>query len=149
MTLKRLMFGCMLGQALKCLTARWTPKAVYFRNAMRVKPSPRTKHIALAGDPQADAAPICLQNTYIPDSLVHQCFFFAVHAVPVLRRPNPGPGYGKRLARGGGADGSARRSLRRGGSPSTLAAPESGRERRLLAKARAAAHASRADHRST
>ena len=58
-TLKRLMFGCMLGQALKCLTARWTPKAVYFRNAMRVKPSPRTKHIALAGDlsvPQADAA---------------------------------------------------------------------------------------------
>ena len=78
-TLKRLMFGCMLGQALKCLTARWTPKAVYFRNAMRVKPSPRTKHIALAGDlsvPQADAAPICLQNTYIPDSLVHQSLKF-------------------------------------------------------------------------
>ena len=35
------LFGCMLGQAPKCLTARWTPKDVYFRNAMRVKPSPR------------------------------------------------------------------------------------------------------------
>ena len=32
------LFGCMLGQAPKCLTARWTPKDVYFRNAMRVKP---------------------------------------------------------------------------------------------------------------
>ena len=87
MTLKRLMFGCMLGQALKCLTARWTPKAVYFRNAMRVKPSPRTKHIALAGDPQADAAPICLQNTYIPDSLVHQCFFFCCSRGPSASAP--------------------------------------------------------------
>ena len=78
-TLKWLMFGCVLGQALKCLTARWTPKAVYFRNAMRVKPSPRTEHIALAGDlsvPQADAAPRCLPNTYIPDSLVHQSLKF-------------------------------------------------------------------------
>ena len=78
-TLKRLMFGCMLGQAPKCLTARWTPKDVYFRNAMRVKPSLRTKHIALAGDlsvPQVDAAPRCLQNTYIPDSLVHQSLKF-------------------------------------------------------------------------
>ena len=41
-TLTRLMFGCMLGWAPKCLTARWSPKDVYFRNAMRVKPSPRT-----------------------------------------------------------------------------------------------------------
>ena len=37
------MFGCMPGQAPKSLTARWTLKDVYFRNAMRVKPSPRTE----------------------------------------------------------------------------------------------------------
>ena len=42
---------------------------------------------------------------------------------------------------------SARKLPRSGGSPSTLAAPESGRERRLVAKARAAVKASRADHR--
>ena len=29
------------GRAPKCLTARWSPNDVYFRNAMRVKPSPR------------------------------------------------------------------------------------------------------------
>ena len=78
---------------------------------------------------------------------------FAVHAVPVLVARIQGQTtqacQGMRLARGGGADASARRSLRSGGSPSTLAAPESGRERRLVAKARTAAKASRADHRST
>ena len=42
-TLTRLMSGCMLGRAPKCLTARWSPKDVYFRNATRVKPSPRTR----------------------------------------------------------------------------------------------------------
>ena len=41
---------------------------------------------------------------------------------------------------------SARRSLRRGASPSTLAVAESGKERRLAAKDRATAKASSADH---
>ena len=40
-------------------------------------------------------------------------------------------------------------SLKGGRSPSTFAAPEGGRERRLVAKARAAAKASKADHQST
>ena len=75
---------------------------------------------------------------------------FAVSPVPVQvaqdQGQTTGACQGMRLARGGEADGSARRSLRSGGSPSTLAAPES-RERRLVAKARTAAKASRADHR--
>ena len=78
---------------------------------------------------------------------------FAVTAVPVQIAQDQGQTtwacQGMRLAKGGEADGSARRSLRSGGSPSTLSAPESGKERRLVAKARAAAKASRADHRST
>ena len=53
-----------------------------------------------------------------------------------------------RLARGGSRDDSARMSLSSGGSPSTLAVPRRGRERRLAAKARAAAKESRADQRA-
>ena len=53
-----------------------------------------------------------------------------------------------RLARGGSKDDSARMSLSSGGSPSTLVVPPRGRERRLAAKARAAAKESRADQRA-
>ena len=56
-------------------------------------------------------------------------------------------GYRGRLEMGGGSAESARRSLRRGASPSTLAVAASGKERRLAAKDRAAAKASSADHR--
>ena len=48
---------------------------------------------------------------------------FAVHAVPVLVAQIQGQATGVQKGRSGGADGWARRSLRRGGSPSTLAAP--------------------------
>ena len=58
---------------------------------------------------------------------------------PSAGRPKPGPDYagmsGHAASKRRRADASARRSLRSGGSPSTLAAPESGRERRLVAKA--------------
>ena len=55
------------------------------------------------------------------------------------------PVYSTRLARGAYSEESARTSLSSGESPSTLAVPDSGRERRLAAKERAAAMASSAD----
>ena len=48
---------------------------------------------------------------------------------------------------GGGSAESARRSLRRGASPWTLAVADGGKERKLAAKDRAAAKASSAGHR--
>ena len=42
---------------------------------------------------------------------------------------------------------SARRSVRRGGSPSTFAVPAKAKDRRLAAKERAAANDRSADHR--
>ena len=53
-----------------------------------------------------------------------------------------------RLSRGGSREDSARMSLSSGGSPSTLAVPPRGKERRLAAKARAAVKESGADHRA-
>ena len=54
----------------------------------------------------------------------------------------------RRLAMGGGMAESTRTSLRAGGSPSTLAAPPSGSDRRLAAKVRAAAKEMGDDQRS-
>ena len=56
--------------------------------------------------------------------------------------------HGRRLAMGGGMAESTRTSLRSGGSPSTLAVPPSGSDRRLAAKVRAAAKEMRDDQRS-
>ena len=56
--------------------------------------------------------------------------------------------HGRRLAMGGGMAESTRTSLRSGVSPSTLAAPPSGSDRRVAAKVRAAAKEMRDDQRS-
>ena len=70
-------------------------------------------------------------------------FFTTVYiAVPAAR-----PVYGMRLAKGGCSAESAKTSLSSGVSPSTLAVPDSGSERRLAAKDCAAAMASCADQR--
>ena len=57
--------------------------------------------------------------------------------------------HGMWLAKGGLRAESAKMSLKRGGSPSTLAVAVSGKERRLAAKARAAAVERKEDHQQT
>ena len=81
-------------------------------------------------------------------------FFTHLFYVRPLRGPSahalsPGNRLRHATGKGGCSEESARTSLRSGMSPSTLAVPDKGRERRLAAKVRAAAKARSADQRNT
>ena len=96
---------------------------------------------------------------WLQEARARTCFFFrhtsfaSVHpAVPVLKPKVQATDYGgRRLGREGGSASCAapRRSLNSKGSPSTLAVCARGRDRRLAARARAAAKESNADQRVT